>query len=231
MKYYFDHRNYTDSFVKVIADDTLLGYAFLKKNKITCISIPEGTKRVELWYSFTKFENCEKIRKDVYDADYFSFKVKNISQKHRKDIDDEWKFPYYAVIDTEKYHEDAYFYPTVFTDDALQGALLYQGVVMQSGEKMNMTLKKDICLGVKIERIRKKNILQYTGLIGLCIILFPITVPRMSSENLGYYEQRFFGYLFYGAIIFLLYGIMMLQASVRYWQMLNFSKLPDEMEL
>lgn len=234
MKYYFDHRNYTDSFVKVIVDDVIIGYAFLKKNKITCLDIPNESSSVELWFSFTKFEGCRKIEKEVYNSDFFSFKQNNISQKFKNEKRDCYKFPYYCVINTINYNEDTYFYPTylypaIISDNILKGALIYQGVSLKNNENIHLTLKKDVEQGKNTDKVRKNNIIKAILTIIASIIVFTFATPRAFDNQIGFFTPKRYGCLFYLSLIFFPLGLFGFIDNIIYNGMFDFRKLPDEL--
>ncbi len=236
MKYYFDHRNYTDSFVKVVINDKLMGYTFLKKNKITCIIIPEDTKKVELWYSFEKFNNCKKIEKKVYDDNFFTFNQRNISQKYQKEIDDKWKFPYYCVIDAEIYKEDIYFYPTYLYPDEvsnkdLKGIMTYKGVLLSTNEKIEIGLKKDGNMRSKLIAFRKKLLFKNIIMITTCLFLIPSTLYQLSSEDIRPMTAKGVAGFFILAVILLIINLIDLRGNFKYCNMIDYSKLPNEITI
>lgn len=231
MIFYFDQRNFTGIYVKVIVDGNTFGYTYLQKNKITSIIIPNNTKKVELYYSYKKNDDCKKIKRKVVESAKFPYKVQNISMKYYKEIKDIWKFPYYSAINIEKINDDICFFPEMFAIDGLKGVMYYNACLYTNKAKVNFLLKKDCELNIKMRNIRKKDIaLNIVGTV-ISIIIALLSLCQIFFCNLSNYYARYIAQLAIVSVLFVIVCFHTALDSYRFRGMIDFNKIHDEINM
>ena len=231
MELYFDHRNFTGIYVNIFINREPFGCCYLNKNQITVIALPEKINVIEVYYSFTKFDGCKKAKRIVCEAALLPKRKTKLSLADYKVIDEKWRFPYYCSIDVKNCNEDIVFFPAIFSENELKGVFYYQ-ICTCSGEKYEkITMKKDFALGQELKKERyKKLIMNFIASIVSLITIYFSAYQIVLYDLTSYEVKGVIGFLILGVVFMPMCLINMLN-SYRYFGMINFSRLRDEIEL
>lgn len=189
MRYYFDNRNFTSTYVKVTVNGNVIGYSFLRKNSVTCIELPENSHTIQLSFRFEKYYDIPELHKQIISADSYPYSKKKLSQEQRHKIDDAWKFPYDCVIENAERYGDCYFFPAEYKEMPLIGGLYYTGYSAADNTFVPLKLvKSDISLLSR--KSRRKTILMYScGMIAIAAGLI-YTVQNLLHNDLSPFQER-----------------------------------------
>lgn len=216
MRYYFDNRNFTNVYAIIYIDADEIGYLHLRKNKITAFDLPLAQQEVRI--SFQKKKPLSpKLNKTVIEESVISIKKEKLNQNFRK-IDDRWQFPYDCIITDNQ--EDILFYPSNFNKKNLKGGLYYKAVYLSDSTFVNLKLTKKIEM-LKIEKYRKKNLLLYSLLAVMLLIVLVYAISRVFETNISGYDRRGMSWTAIGALLGLLYSSNNIGLYMKYDGMFN----------
>ncbi len=200
MFYFFDHRGFDKSFVTVTIDNHVIGCAFLQKNRITRIELPQMQNIIQLSFSTKRNYDIEEIQCEEIDEETFKDRKYGAIPKYKYKIDDEWLFPYDCIIDTKEGNEDCIFSPTECTQEPLVGGIYYAGFTLKDSAFVEITLQKND-ISRNSEQARKKNLIKYSL---ACIVLsmtLAYAIYQLVFNDLSSYYAR--GMCFIGIASFL----------------------------
>lgn len=208
MKLYFDNRNITSwVYVKLIADNEVLGVFKIYKNKVFSVEIPEQIDNLKLEFSGKRFCDYEKYDELLVEKNS-EVMLSNAGDDLSLDslrILPEWQYPYVSVIDLHG-HDDMILYPCDLPQNMLKGGLYYRAVSLKDGLPIEMKLERKDFDG-RMKQTRRKELLWRVPIGILAAVLCSFAILRVFRIDMIPFERRstllFSLIMFIGAVYFL----------------------------
>ena len=209
MKLYFDNRNITSwVYVKLIADNEVMGVFKIYKNKVFSVEIPEQIDNLKLEFSGKRFCDYEKFDELLVEKNS-GVMLPNVDDDLSLDslrILPEWQYPYVSVISLHGHDEDMILHPCDLPQKNLKGGLYYRAVRFKDSLPIDMKLeRKDF--DVRMKQRRRTELMWRIPAGILAAVFCSFAIFRVFSIDMIPFERRttllFALIMFIGTVYFL----------------------------